>query len=112
MPATDWVNVNVGQLDKTKLANLVRETRCAVGRLDNVWPQGDSSRRAQVRVTRDQFGSYHIYLNQMALFCLLLYLKDVPHPFIKQDDSCPDDVPEFMRWGERALSDSEPAITA
>lgn len=108
MPDTDWTNVNIGRLQKTQAANIVRELKGALSRLDNVYPQGDRTRRAQYRVTLDRTGCYHIYLNRMAILCLLLYLKDVPHPFLKQDDTCPDDVPDFMRWESHENSGSIP----
>lgn len=104
---SDWVNVNIGRLSKEQVANVVREARRLVAKLENVWPQGDSKQRGQLKVTLDKFGSYHIYLNHQALVCILLFARDIEDPNKRPDEStCPPDVPDFLRWDKP--SDSTP----
>jgi hypothetical protein len=101
----NWTNVNVGRLSKDRAANIARECRIAIGRLSDVWPQGDSKQRGQMKVTLDQFGQYHFYLNHQALVCILLFMKDIENPLVKpHSDECPPNVPEFLRWGQPDLS--------
>lgn len=95
----NWTNINVGRLSKQQVANIAREARVLINKMSDVWPQGDSKQRGQMKVTLDSSGSYHFYLNHQALVCLLLFMKDVDHPFVKPAATeCPANVPAFLRW--------------
>lgn len=104
-----WTNVNVGRLSKDRAANIARECRTVIDRLSNVWPQGDSQQRGQLKVTLDKFGQYHFYLNHQALVCILLFMKDIENPLAKPPSTeCPPEVPSFLRWESHESSGSQP----
>lgn len=103
-----WIKIRMGRLSEEQAANIAREIRTLIDKLANVYPQGVRERRGQMKVTRDDSG-YYFYLNHQALFCILLFCKDIPHPFKKTDEGeCPPDVPSFLRWDQHAPSDSKP----
>lgn len=109
MNDTEWTNVNIGHLSKEQVANVVREARRLIDKLSNVWPQGDSKQRGQLKVTLDKCGSYHIYLNHQALVCLLLFCKDWNNENKKRESTgCPPNVPNFLRWDKPSSEDSKP----
>lgn len=116
MKSEDWVDVNVGRISREKVANIARELRQLWSGMDNVWPQGDRNRRAQLRVTLDRFQQYHVYLNQQALLFIVMKCKDIPNPVSKQataDSVCPPEVPDFLRWEPKAQpTGSTPESTA
>lgn len=104
----DWINVCVGHLPVEQVANIAREVRDRWAYFNNWYPNGDRKQRAQLKVTRDRFGQYHIYINRYGLKLLLLFAKDVPGPVEQATiESCPPEVPEFLRW-RSASSGSTP----
>ena len=112
MNKPEWVNINVGRLTKEEAANIAREARALISKLENVWPQGDSKQRGQMKVTLDRSGQYHFYLNHQALVCILLFCKDIENPLQqKKSTECPPEVPDFLRWGSHESSGSTSVST-
>jgi hypothetical protein len=96
----EWIKVTIGNLNDQEVKNIAREIRGLIDKLHNVYPNGDRTQRGQMKVTRDQSGQYCFYLNHQALVCMLLFCKDLAHPFLKQEPTgCPPEVPDFLRWG-------------
>lgn len=112
--STEWANICLGRLSKDEAANIAREIRYLWRYLEDVQPNGDRKKVAQLKVTIDEFGQYHFYLNQQALRYLLLLAKNIPNPnptpTSKQATElpdCPPEVPDFLRWDGSAGSKPE-----
>lgn len=108
MDESEWVNINMGRISKDEASNIAREVRGMVDPLSNVYPQGDKKKRGQIKITLDNYGQYHFYLNQRALVYLLTFMKNIKSPIKKQDDMaiCPPETPDYLRWDKP--SDSTP----
>lgn len=113
----EFVNVVIGHRSKEEVANIAREIRALWRFTGDIRPNGDRHKCAQLKVTRDSFGQYHIYLNHQALALMLLSVRKITEllPIGKQSTTsaetpCPPEVPECLRWGEPSCSgpDSKP----
>lgn len=115
MNGREYININMGCLTREQAANIAREMRYIWRYLENVYPNGDRKAAPSLKVTLDSFGQYHFYLNHQAMKLILFYAKDIPGPLAagkqatqSQLRECPDDVPDFLRWGPRSTEGSTP----
>ena len=109
----EWTNVNIGRRSKEQVVNIAREIKALWRFSGDIRPNGDRKKVAQLKVTIDSFGQYHIYLNHQALKLMLLSVKDIVDllPIGKQATPglppCPPEVPDCLRWGEPDCSESD-----
>ena len=99
MSQPEWVSINLGLgVSREDVINITREVRGLF--IDELHPNGDRKKKAQLKVTRDRYGQYHIYLNQQALLFIMLFASKLRDTAVKQaaTDECPPDVPDFLRW--------------
>lgn len=106
--SNNWFNVNLGRgYSRDDVKNIVREVRALF--VDNLYPQGDRKQKAQIKVTIDAYGQYHIYLNHQALQFILIFASRLRDAAVKQESKeCPPEVPDFLRWDEKQSSGSKP----
>lgn len=105
----EWVNVNLGLgVSREDVKNIAREVRGLF--IPELVPNGDRKKKAQLKVTLDSYGQYHIYLNRQALLFIMLFASKLQDTAIKQAaaQDCPPEVPEFLRWGGKPTEGSTP----
>lgn len=104
----EWVNINLGLgVDREGVTNIAREVRGLF--VDNVYPNGERQGKAQLKVTRDSLGQYHVHLNQQALLFILLFASRLMDQRKQATiGECPAEVPEFLRWAEKPAGDLKP----
>jgi hypothetical protein len=110
----ELINVNMGRLTHEQAANIARELRYIWRYLEDIRPNGDLHAAVKMKVTKDENGQYHFYLNQQAIKYLLMYAKDIPGPIAQkraESPDCPPEVPDFLRWDSRGSEGSKSAPT-
>lgn len=104
----EWIDITLGRISEAEAKNIARELRQLWLYVDTVYPGGDLKRGARLKITKDNAGQYHFYLNRQALVFILLFCKNLPKHQVNVTEpvECPPEVPDFLRWDRP--SDSKP----
>lgn len=92
----DFTKIYVGKIELEEVRNIVREIKSLWSGLDNVWPAGKKAERAQIKVTRDAYNQYYVWMNDQALTYTLLFAKKIKPSEVPKSPEKPM-PPGFLR---------------